>query len=201
VRGHRIEPGEIEARLAEHPEVREAVVLAREDAPGEKRLVAYLVGGEAASAEALRAHLGAALPAYMVPSAFVRLDAFPLTPTGKLDRRALPAPDAPAARTYEAPVGETEQALAEVWAKVLGVERIGRHDDFFELGGHSLLAIRLAHWIQRSLDVDVTLADIFEKPVLSTLAQHVVHAQLAQFDPEELARLGALLDDDDSPPG
>jgi hypothetical protein len=96
-------------------------------------------------------------------------------------------------------VGETEQALAEVWAKVLGVERIGRHDDFFDLGGHSLLAIRLVHWIQESLDVDVTLSDVFEKPVLSTLAQHVVHAQLAQFDPEELARLGALLDDDSSP--
>ncbi|MFL5540786.1 MAG: non-ribosomal peptide synthetase, partial [Longimicrobiaceae bacterium] len=200
IRGFRIELGEIEARLAEHPEVRESVVLAREDARGEKRLVAYVVGGEAASAEALRAHLGAALPAYMVPSAFVRLDAFPLTPTGKLDRRALPAPEAPAARTYEAPVGETEQALAEVWAKVLGVERIGRHDDFFELGGHSLLAIRLVHWIQRSLEVDVTLSDVFEKPVLSTLAQHIVHAQLAQFDPEELARLGVLLDDD-SPPG
>src|SRR5687768_534044 len=110
VRGFRIEPGEIEARLAEHPEVREALVMAREDAPGETRLVAYVVGGEAASAEALRVHLGAALPAYMVPSAFVRMDAFPLTPTGKVDRRALPAPEAPAVRTYEAPAGETEQA-------------------------------------------------------------------------------------------
>jgi acyl carrier protein len=201
VRGYRIEPGEIEARLAEHPEVREAVVLAREDAPGEKRLVAYVAGGEGASAEALRAHLGAALPAYMVPSAFVRLDSFPLTPTGKLDRRALPAPEGEgdARHGYEAPVGETEKALAEIFAEVLGVERIGRHDDFFELGGHSLLAIRLAHGIQRSLDVEVTLGDVFEKPVLSTLAQHVVHAQLAQFDPEELARLDAPLDDDSFP--
>jgi amino acid adenylation domain-containing protein len=200
VRGYRIEPGEIEARLAEHPEVREAVVLAREDAPGEKRLVAYVAGGEGASAEALRAHLGATLPAYMVPTAFVRLDALPLTPTGKLDRRALPAPEgeSDAGHGYEAPVGETEAALAEIFAEVLGVERIGRHDDFFELGGHSLLAIRLAHGIQRSLDVEVTLSDIFEKPVLSTLAQHVVHAQLAQFDPEELARLSAPLDDDSS---
>jgi hypothetical protein len=81
------------------------------------------------------------------------------------------------------------------------VERVGRHDDFFELGGHSLLAVRLALFIQRSLDVDVTLRDVFEKPVLSTLAQHVVHAQLAQFDPEELARLGALLDGDSTPAG
>ncbi|HEU4882195.1 MAG TPA: amino acid adenylation domain-containing protein [Longimicrobium sp.] len=199
VRGYRIEPGEIEARLAQHPEVREAVVLAREDEPGETRLVAYYRADEPVAADALKAHLSDRLPAYMVPAAYVWMETYPLTPTGKLDRRALPAPDAPAARTYEAPVGETEEALARIWAQVLGVERVGRHDDFFELGGHSLLALRLMHWIQQSLDVQVTLSDIFEKPVLSTLARHVVHAQLAQFDPEELARLGALHDDDSSP--
>ncbi|MFL5383165.1 MAG: non-ribosomal peptide synthetase, partial [Longimicrobiaceae bacterium] len=201
IRGFRIEPGEIEARLAEHPEVRESVVLAREDAPGEKRLVAYVVGGEAASAEALRAHLSERLPEYMVPAAYVRLDALPLTPNGKVDRRALPAPEGDAfpARGYEAPVGETEQALAEIWAEVLGVERVGRHDHFFELGGHSLLAVRVISRVRQVLGAEVGIADIFEKPVLSTLAQHVVYAQLAQFDPEELARLGALLDDDSTP--
>ncbi|HEU4881856.1 MAG TPA: amino acid adenylation domain-containing protein [Longimicrobium sp.] len=197
VRGYRIEPGEIEARLAEHPEVREAVVLAREDEPGDRRLVAYVVGGQAASAEALRAHLGAALPAYMVPAAFVRLDAFPLTPTGKLDRRALPAPDgeSEARQGYEAPVGETEEALAEIWAEVLRVERVGRHDHFFDLGGHSLLAVRVISRVRQLLGVEVGIADLFEKPVLSALAQHVVHALLAQFDPEELALLSALDDD------
>ncbi|HEX6036980.1 amino acid adenylation domain-containing protein, partial [Longimicrobium sp.] len=141
VRGFRIELGEIEARLLEHPGVREAVVAARQDAPGEPRLVAYVVADERASADALRAHLGARLPAYMVPAAYVRLDALPLTPNGKTDRRALPAPegDAFAARGYEAPAGATEQAVAAIWAELLGAERVGRGDDFFELGGHSLL--------------------------------------------------------------
>ena len=201
VRGFRIELGEIEARLGGHPGVREAVVLAREDVPGDRRLVAYVVGEETAGPEALRAHLAAALPEYMVPSAYVRLDALPLTPTGKLDRRALPAPEGEshARHGYEAPVGETEQALAEIWAEVLRVDRVGRHDHFFELGGHSLLAVRVISRVRQVLGAEVGIADIFEKPVLSALAQHVVHALLAQFDPEELAALTALLDDDGTP--
>ena len=149
IRGFRIELGEIEARLAEHPEVREAVVLAREDTAGEKRLVAYYTASgigeaEAASvgAEQLRAHLSAVVPDYMVPAAYVRMERLPLTPNGKLDRKALPMPEqeAYAARGYEAPVGEIETKLAEVWAEVLKLEKVGRHDNFFELGGHSLLA-------------------------------------------------------------
>jgi amino acid adenylation domain-containing protein len=151
IRGFRIELGEIEARLAEHPEVREAVVVVREDASGENRLVAYVAGEGAAGAEVLRTHLGRTLPAYMVPAAYVRLDALPLTPNGKVDRRALPAPegDAFARRGYEAPVGEVEEAVAEVWAEVLGVERVGRWDHFFELGGHSLLAVELVERMRR----------------------------------------------------
>jgi amino acid adenylation domain-containing protein len=201
IRGFRIELGEIEARLAEHPGVNEAVVIAREDVAGDPRLVAYWTpaeGGVPAESEALRSSLSAALPEYMVPAAYVRLDALPLTPTGKLDRRALPAPEGEsyARHGYEAPVGETEEALAEIWAEVLRVERVGRHDHFFELGGHSLLAVRVISRVRQVLDAEVGIADLFEKPVLSTLAQHVVHAQLAQFDPEELARLSALLDDD-----
>ena len=151
IRGFRIELGEIEARLAEHAGVREAVVVAREDTAGDKRLVAYYTvanGGEAArraeaGAEQLRAHLAAKLPEYMVPAAYVRLEGLPLTPNGKLDRKALPAPeaDAYAVRGYEAPQGEMETALAQIWAEVLKVERVGRHDNFFELGGHSLLAV------------------------------------------------------------
>ena len=176
-------------------------MIAREDVPGETRLVAYWTpadGGVPAESEALRSSLSAALPDYMVPAAYVRLDALPLTPTGKLDRRALPAPegDAYSTRGYEAPAGETEQALAAIWAEVLGAERVGRHDNFFELGGHSLLAVRVISRVRQVLDAEVGIADLFEKPVLSTLAQHVVHAQLAQFDPEELARLSTLLDDD-----
>ncbi|HET7461132.1 MAG TPA: non-ribosomal peptide synthetase, partial [Longimicrobium sp.] len=195
VRGFRIEPAEIEARLAEHPGVRAAVVLAREDAPGEKRLVAYVVGDEAAGAEVLRAHLGETLPEYMLPAAFVRLDALPLTPNGKLDRAALPAPegDAFAARGYEPPSTQTEQALAEIWAEVLGVERVGRRDHFFELGGHSLLAVRVISRVRQALDVEVALGVLFTRPVLTEFAQEIVDSQLARVDPDEMARLLALL--------
>ena len=150
VRGFRIELGEIEARLREHGSVREAVVAAREDTPGDKRLVAYYTcregnAGIEAEGDELRSHVAARLPEYMVPSAYVRLERMPLTPNGKLDRKALPAPegDAYAMKRYEEPVGETESALAAVWAEVLKVERVGRLDNFFELGGHSLLAVRL----------------------------------------------------------
>ncbi|MFC3654118.1 non-ribosomal peptide synthetase, partial [Dyella humi] len=147
IRGFRIELGEIEARLAEHAAVREAAVLAREDVAGEQRLVAYVTTQPDAviDALALRGHLARQLPDYMVPSAFVQLDAMPLTPNGKLNRKALPAPDAEALvhRVYEAPLGEREQLIAGLWSELLGVERIGRHDHFFELGGHSLLVIRM----------------------------------------------------------
>ncbi|MBD9653175.1 non-ribosomal peptide synthetase, partial [Ensifer sp. ENS09] len=150
IRGFRIELGEVETRLGEHPAVSEAVVVAREDQTGDKRLVAYIVSiddfaeiGDLASM--LRAHLAIHLPDYMVPSAFVHLPAFPLTPNGKLDRRALPAPDdeAYARRGYEAPQGEIEQILAAIWSDLLGVDRVSRNDHFFELGGHSLLAVQL----------------------------------------------------------
>ncbi|HVG44859.1 MAG TPA: amino acid adenylation domain-containing protein, partial [Longimicrobium sp.] len=145
IRGFRVELGEIEARLLEHPQLREAVVAAREDAAGDRRLVAYYTGDAAPGVEQLRAHLGEALPKHMVPAAYVRLEALPLTPNGKVDRKALPAPegDAFARRGYEAPVSETEQALAEIWSELLSVERTGRWDHFFELGGHSLLAVRV----------------------------------------------------------
>ncbi|HYH79010.1 MAG TPA: amino acid adenylation domain-containing protein, partial [Longimicrobium sp.] len=193
IRGYRIEPGEIEARLAEHASVREAVVLAREDTPGELRLVAYVVGGETAGAEALRAHLGETLPAYMVPAAYVRLEQLPLTPNGKLDRGALPAPDAPAAREHEAPVGKVEQALAEIWAELLGVERVGRGDNFFMLGGHSLLAVQMISRVRQAMEVELALGAVFEKPVLSALADRILDLRLARFDPETLARLAQLV--------
>ncbi|WP_157375981.1 AMP-binding enzyme, partial [Burkholderia ubonensis] len=143
IRGFRIELGEIETQLARLPDVRDVAVIAREDVPGDKRLVAYLCPRAPASLdiESLRAHLKAHLPDYMVPSAFVCLEQLPLTPNGKLDRKALPAPDLDALHTrrYEPPVGEVEHALADIWAQLLNVERVGRHDNFFDLGGHSLL--------------------------------------------------------------
>ena len=178
IRGFRIELGEIEARLREHAGVREAVVVAGEDGDGGKRLVAYYTTlderEEGVGAEPLRSHLSACLPEYMVPAAYVRLEAMPLTPNGKLDRKALPAPDADAysKRIYEAPQGEIETRLAEIWAEVLKQDKIGRHDNFFELGGHSLLAVTLIERMRRNgLKVDVRT--LFAIPTLAALAASV----------------------------
>jgi amino acid adenylation domain-containing protein/thioester reductase-like protein len=189
VRGFRIEPGEIEARLMEHPGVREAVVVVREDTPGEKRLVAYVAADETAGADVLRAHLGERLPAYMVPAAYVRLQALPLNPNGKLDRKALPAPedDAFARRGYEAPVGETEVALAEIWSEVLRVERVGRGDSFFEVGGHSLLAVQVISRVRQALRVEVALGELFARPVLADFARALETAARAELPPIEPA--------------
>ncbi|CAA9367831.1 MAG: hypothetical protein AVDCRST_MAG89-4267, partial [uncultured Gemmatimonadetes bacterium] len=195
VRGFRIEPGEIEARLAEHPGVREAVVVAREDVPGERRLVAYLVGDETAGADVLRAHLSERLPEYMVPAAYVRLETFPLTPNGKVDRRALPAPEggAFATRGYQAPSGEAEEAVAAIWAELLGVERVGRWDHFFELGGHSLLAVRVVSRVRQALGVDALPGDLFERPVLADFARGLqTAARAAAAAIERVDRTGSV---------
>jgi amino acid adenylation domain-containing protein len=183
VRGFRVELGEVEARLREHPAVRDAVVAAREDRPGDTRLVAYWVGAEAVGAEALRRHAGERLPEYMVPAAYVHLPALPLTPSGKLDRRALPAPDADAfaRHAYEAPVGEAEEALGAIWSEVLGVERVGRRDDFFDLGGHSLLAVQAISRIRRVMGVELELGTVFARPVLKELAEALPSAARAEL--------------------
>jgi arthrofactin-type cyclic lipopeptide synthetase C len=178
LRGFRIELGEIEARLAEHPSVREAVVLAREDQAGDKRLVAYVTPAAAAQnsaagidVEALRTHLGSQLPEYMVPAAYVSLAKLPLTPSGKLDRKALPAPDADAylRRGYEPPVGEVETTVARIWAEVLNLKRVGRHDNFFELGGHSLLVVKVASLLRQS-GFETTVAEFFNHPTVESFA-------------------------------
>jgi amino acid adenylation domain-containing protein len=172
VRGFRVEPGEIEGALRRSAGVADCVVVAREDVPGEKRLVAYVVGG--VEAGVLREHLLRELPEHMVPAAYVRLERLPLTPNGKLDRRALPAPEggAYARRGYEAPVGEVEEALAESWSELLGVERVGRWDNFFELGGHSLLIIKLIERMRRR-ELYVEVGTLFTKPTLAELAEAV----------------------------
>ncbi len=177
IRGFRIELGEIDARLAKHPAVHEAVVTAREDIPGDKRLVAYYTladGHTSVEIDSLRRHLQEKLPEYMVPAIYVALDKLPLTPNGKLDRKALPAPDSDALvrRGYEAPQGETEIALAQIWADLLKVEQVGRHDHFFELGGHSLLAVSLiGRMRQAGLSADVQV--LFGQPTLAALAAAV----------------------------
>ena len=180
LRGYRVELGEIEAQLSRADGVREAAVIAREDLPGDKRLVAYIVveAGAELDASALRAELAARLPEYMLPVAFVPLPALPLTPNGKLDRKALPAPDGLAFshRAYAATVGGIEQTLAEIWSELLGVERIGRYDNFFELGGHSLLAVRLISQLREHLGIELPLSALFTHPQLADLALDVAEA-------------------------
>jgi acyl-coenzyme A synthetase/AMP-(fatty) acid ligase/acyl carrier protein len=175
IRGFRIEVGEIEAQLLRHAGVKEAVVLAREDAPGDKRLIAYVVGqeGQECTAEQLRGHLLALLPEYMVPSGYVRLERLPLTANGKLDRQALPAPDQSAvvSREYEAPQGEIESAIAQIWQELLKLERVGRQDNFFELGGHSLMAVQLVSRLRQELGVEVALREVFAQPTVQGLAR------------------------------
>jgi amino acid adenylation domain-containing protein len=208
LRGFRIEPGEIEAALTERDEIAEAVVMVREDAPGERRLAAYVVparwvaagAGEgparfAALVSMLRAHLRGRLPEYMLPSAVIALDAFPLTPNGKIDRHALPAPDGVCGEGYVAPRNPAEEAVAEVFAAVLRLPRVGAKDDFFDLGGHSLLATQVVSRVRDALQVEVPLAAVFEAPTVEALAARVDAAQqdvLARL----LAELEGLTDDE-----
>jgi acyl carrier protein len=192
IRGFRIEPGEIEAVLSAHEAVREARVIVREDQPGEKRLVAYVVGG--VEAEGLREHLRGSLPEYMVPAAVLVLDALPLTPNGKLDVRALPAPElASAEARYVAPRTPVEEVLAEIWAEVLRLERVGVHDSFFDLGGHSLLIMRLLARIQATFDLEISIRTVFSMPTLEAMAGEIERriyedvATLSDFEAEQLA--------------
>ncbi|MEG3790974.1 amino acid adenylation domain-containing protein [Lysobacter sp. CCNWLW3] len=198
LRGFRIELGEIESVLAQYPAVTQAVVHCREDRPGDKRLVAYVTAnGEAPATAALRDHLKAALPDYMVPSAFVVLDRFPLTPNGKVDRRALPAPEAVAGAAddadFDAPVTPEEQALAAIWQQLLGAPRIGRGDNFFDLGGHSLLATRLLARIEQQYGIELPLRALFEDATLERLAARVADACVEAL-PEDLESLLASLE-------
>ncbi|HEV2679567.1 MAG TPA: amino acid adenylation domain-containing protein, partial [Rhodanobacter sp.] len=178
IRGYRVELGEIEARIASHASVRDAAVVVREEVPGDRRLIAYVVATthavSADLANVLRDQLIHTLPDYMVPAAFVMLDALPLSVNGKLDRKALPAPDDDAypRENYAAPQGEVEQKLAQVWEALLGVAQVGRFDNFFALGGHSLLAVQLMERLRR-LGMEVEVRTLFASPTLAELAAAV----------------------------
>ncbi len=171
IRGHRIELGEIESRMRQHPAVRETVVLAREDRPGDKRLVAYVVSKcETREAAAIRSFVAEALPDYMVPTAVVFLDALPLTPNGKIDRKALPAPEVrePSPRMEVARTA-VEEIVAGIWGEILGLKQVGLLDNFFELGGHSLLATQVVSRIRSSFQIELQLRSLFEAPTVKAL--------------------------------
>jgi acyl carrier protein len=185
LRGFRVEPGEIEALMRQHPDVGEAVVVAREDEPGAKRLVAYVVpvDGSAPAETELRALLTSTLPAYMIPSAFVVLETLPLSPNGKLDRQALPQPVAPHARTDYVPPGtDTERTLTEIWADVLDLDQIGIHDNFFELGGDSIRSLLIVSKTKAAFDVDLTPRDVLTAYDVCELAKLVEEKILLELE-------------------
>ncbi|MBN3927585.1 non-ribosomal peptide synthetase [Nostoc sp. NMS4] len=187
IRGFRIELGEIEAILAQHPALTQTLVIAREDVPGDKRLVAYVVARskQIPSQVELRRFLETRLPEYMVPGFFVFLDTLPLNPNGKIDRRALPAPDTSDIRlstSFVPPQNSTEEILAGIWAKVLRLEQVGIHDNFFGLGGHSLLATQVMSRVRQAFGIEIPLQLLFENPTIATLAQAIVQNQTSEND-------------------
>jgi acyl-coenzyme A synthetase/AMP-(fatty) acid ligase/acyl carrier protein len=176
IRGYRIELGEIESALLDFPGAKQCVVIVREDVPGEKKLVAYLVADEEVTTGELRDHLKNRLPEYMIPSAFVILEAMPLTPNRKIDRRALPAPTAMRGldeTNYVVPRTQLEEAVAGIWADVLHLERVGAEDNFFALGGHSLLATQIMSRIRETFNLEVPLRSLFESPTVASTARAI----------------------------
>ena len=187
IRGFRIELGEIEAALQEHDSVQQAVVIAREDETGDKRLVAYVVpelenqksenGSRRVRISELREHLLGKLPEYMVPSAYVQLEKLPLNHNGKLDRNSLPQPDTDTLeQEYAGPRNSTEETLCRLWQEILRRERVGIHDNFFKIGGHSLMAVQLATRIREGFKLDIPLQQMFESPTIAQLAEAIDQA-------------------------
>jgi amino acid adenylation domain-containing protein len=196
IRGYRVELGEIESALGEHPIVREVVVMVREDTPqdttNDKRIVAYVVLNDecATPADELRRGIKEKLPSYMIPSAFVVLEAMPLTPNGKIDRKALPEPDQTRPDiegAFVAPRTPIEEMIADIWSQVLKLEKVGIHDKFFSLGGHSLLATQVAQHVRETFNVSLPLRLFFETPTVADLADYVVRSQVLEADDATLS--------------
>ena len=195
LRGFRIELDEIEATLNQHPGVQQAVAMLREESAGDKQLVAYVVaqpGGPPQESELL-VFLSRMLPKHMVPSTIVMLEAMPLTPNGKLDRRALPDPVLSSSRGAggSSPRSPVEQLLSEIWVQLLGTERVSTHDNFFGLGGHSLLATQLVSRIRNTFGVEISLRLVFERPTLEQMASAITEMQVGHVDPEERSKIVA----------
>jgi acyl carrier protein len=193
VRGFRIEPGEIEAAIIDHPQIHQCVVVARQDEAGYKRLLAYLVavGEDLPSTGEIRGFLEKRLPAYMLPSALVVLASLPLTPNGKVDRKALPEPDPEQTDlevSYVAPRSPIEEVLLGIWCDVLKL-KAGIHDNFFDLGGHSLLATQVISRLRNAFQVQLPLRSLFEYPTIAGLAIQIIQSQDEITDPDELALL------------
>jgi len=196
VRGHRIEPGEIEAALREFPGVAEVVVVARGEG-SDKRLVAYLVSELEISADDLRRFLMQSLPEYMVPTSFVRLTQLPLTPNGKIDRRSLPAPNGNRPKPNlesQAPQSEMEQSIAAIWQEVLHVEKVGRDETFFDLGGHSLLMAQVRNSLNTKLHIDLSIVELFKFPTVGSLAEHIAQRGEGRESANVQHRAGARLE-------
>ncbi|MEH1952593.1 non-ribosomal peptide synthetase [Nostoc sp.] len=193
IRGFRIELGEIEAVLNQHPDIKQVIVIARENEPGNKSLVAYLIAKDhPPTSSTLRNFLKTKLPDYMIPGAFVFLEAFPLTPNGKINRRALPAPDADQRNLevdFVAPRTPTEQELATIWVEVLKLKQVGIHDNFFELGGHSLLATQVISRLREAFYLNFPLRYLFENPTIAELAQKVNAQQIEQAENDAIAQI------------
>ena len=188
IRGFRIELGEVEAALRKHPDLRDAIVIAREDVSGDKRLVAYVVGrtDRKPALDDLRAFMREQLPQFMVPSAFVFLEALPLTPNGKVDRKALPEPEADRRDTsmeFVEARTPVEARLTAIWQEVLHLERVGIHDNFFDLGGHSLLAIQVISRVRTALKVELPIYSLFDAPTIASLADGLTSGQWTQDGP------------------
>jgi amino acid adenylation domain-containing protein len=195
IRGYRVEPAEVETALRSHAEVHDAVVVAHVGAAGDARLVAYCAVSGAVSQEDLRAHLAQWLPEFMIPSAIARLEQLPRTPSGKIDRLALPDPETPSDATaeYVAPGSPMEEAVAAIWSQVLGVEQVGVEEDFFALGGHSLLATQVVAQVRSDFAVDLPLHSLFTYPTVASLTGEIVR-MMGDSEGEETARLMAELE-------
>jgi amino acid adenylation domain-containing protein len=199
-KGYRIEPAEIEMALLDLDTIRQAAVIAREDRPGDQRLVAYLVptaGRQAPTVTTLRHALAKILPEYMIPSTFVFLDALPLSPNGKVLRRALPAPEyvrPELANVFVAPRTPTEKTLTAIWAEVLALDHVGIYDNFFELGGHSLLATQIISRVVKAFEIKVSLQSLFQSPNVAEMAVVIAQAQAEKADREDVERMLAELE-------
>jgi acyl-CoA synthetase (AMP-forming)/AMP-acid ligase II/acyl carrier protein len=196
IRGFRIELGEIESVLSEHPAVREAVLMVGEDAANEKRIVAYVVGDEARGATdyEMRRFIAERLPEYMLPSAFVLMEALPLTANGKVDRNRLPSPvaDRPELGTYVEPRTPLEEILVGIWCDVLGIDQVGVYDNFFDLGGHSIMATQLASRLSKALEVELSVRHLFLLPTIAELAteiEDIFTREIEELSDEEAERL------------